>query len=69
MVYQELHHVDGSLSATQGILSFYINMKGPKVAAFPEDTMAAFDVMRAAHADLPIPERTGRSISIRRKPA
>lgn len=68
-VYQELHHVDGWLSATSETLSLHVDMNGPKVAPFPQDIMAALDRMRAAHAALPMPERAGRSIGIRRKPA
>jgi acyl-CoA thioester hydrolase len=65
--YQELHHVDGWLAATSETLSLHIDMSGPKVSPFPPDVMAKVDAMRASHADLPRPERAGRSIAIRRK--
>ena len=65
--YQEIHHVDGWLAATSETLSLHIDMSGPKVAAFPEDIMAKVDAMRAAHSGLPVPERAGRSIGIKRK--
>ncbi len=65
--YQEIHHVDGWLAATSETLSLHIDMSGPKVAAFPEDIMAKVDAMRAAHGGLPMPDRAGRSIGIKRK--
>ncbi|MEI5677997.1 thioesterase [Mesorhizobium sp. CGMCC 1.15528] len=65
--YQEIHHVEGWLAATSETLSLHIDMSGPKVSAFPEDIMAKVDAMRAAHGGLPMPERAGRSIGIKRK--
>ena len=68
-VYQEIRHVDGWLAATSESLSLHVDMNGPKVAPFPADIMANVEAMRAAHAALPMPERAGRSIGIRRRPA
>ena len=65
--YQEIHHADGWLAATSENLSLHIDMSGPKVAPFPPDVLAKVEAMRAAHAKLPMPERAGRSIGIRRK--
>jgi len=67
--YQEIRHVDGWLAATSETLSLHVDMAGPKVAPFPADVLAKIEAMRAAHAALPMPERAGRSIGIRRKPA
>jgi acyl-CoA thioester hydrolase len=67
--YQEIRHVDGWLAATSETLSLHVDMAGPKVAPFPADVLAEVEAMRAAHAGLPIPERAGRSIGIRRKSA
>lgn len=67
--YQEIRHVDGWLAATSESLSLHIDMSGPKVAPFPPDIMIKVEAMRAAHAGLPMPERAGRSIGIRRKSA
>jgi acyl-CoA thioester hydrolase len=67
--YQEIRHVDGWLAATSETLSLHVDMAGPKVASFPTDVLAKVEAMRAAHAALPMPERAGRSIGIRRKPA
>lgn len=66
-VFQELHHVDGWLAATSEVLTLHVDMAGPKVCPFPPDVLARIDAMRAAHAALPVPERAGRSIGIRRK--
>jgi len=65
--YQELRHVDGWLAATSETLVLHIDMAGPKVAPYPADVLAKVEAMAAAHADLPRPERAGRSIGIRRK--
>lgn len=67
--YQEIRHVDGWLAATSESLSLHVDMAGPRVAPFPADILEKVEAMRAAHADLPVPERAGRSIGIRRKTA
>ena len=66
--YQEIHHEDGWLAATSESLSLHVDMSGPKVAAFPPDIEPRVAAMRDAHAALPMPERAGRSIAIKRKP-
>ena len=65
--YQEIRHADGWLAATSETMSLHIDMSGPKVVAFPPDIWPAVEAMRAAHAGLPMPERAGRSIGIKRK--
>ena len=65
--YQEIRHVDGWLAATSETLSLHVDMSGPKVAPFPADVLAKIEAMRAAHSVLPMPERAGRSIGIKRK--
>ncbi|RWD63715.1 thioesterase family protein [Mesorhizobium sp.] len=67
--YQEIRHVDGWLAATSEQLALHVDMAGPRVAPFPADVMAKVEAMRAAHAGLPMPERAGRSIGIKRKSA
>ncbi len=67
--YQEIRHVDGWLAATSETLSLHVDMSGPKVAPFPADVLARIEAVRAAHSALPMPERAGRSIGIRRKTA
>lgn len=67
--YQEIRHVDGWLAATSETLSLHIDMAGPNVAPFPADIQPRVEAVRAAHAGLPMPERAGRSIAIKRKTA
>ncbi len=66
--YQEIRHAEkGWLAATSEQLALHVDMAGPKVAPFPPDILARVEAMRAAHAGLPMPERAGRAIGIRRK--
>ena len=65
--FQELRHVDGWLAATSENLMLHVDMAGPKVAPFPADIMEKVEAMATAHASLPVPERAGRAIGIRRK--
>lgn len=65
--FQEIRHRDGWLAATSETLSLHVDMAGPNVAPFPPDVLANVEAMQAAHAALPLPERAGRSIGIKRK--
>lgn len=65
--FQELRHVDGWLAATSENLVLHVDMAGPKVAPFPPDMKERVQGMAKAHAALPVPERAGRSIAIKRK--
>lgn len=68
--YQEVRHADeGWLAATSEQLALHVDMAGPKVAPFPPDILAKVEALRGTHAGLPMPERAGRSIGIRRKGA
>ncbi|MFC5387476.1 thioesterase family protein [Aquamicrobium segne] len=68
--YQEIRHAkEGWLAATGETLSLHVDMAGPNVTPFPDDIKPGIEAMRTAHAKLPVPERAGRSIGIRRKPA
>ena len=64
--YLEIRHEDGWLAATGEALSLHIDRSGPKVAPFQPEVAEQVAKMRAAHADLPVPARAGRSIAIRR---
>ncbi|MCB1463007.1 MAG: thioesterase family protein [Nitratireductor sp.] len=68
-IYQELVHLTGWLAATAEVLTLHIDMSGPKVSPFPSDVLARVEAMREAHAGLPWPDRAGRNIELRRKPA
>ncbi|QPC88177.1 thioesterase [Mesorhizobium sp. NBSH29] len=67
--YQEIRHSDGWLAATSESLTLHIDMEGPKVAPFPNDVAEKVAQMAQTHANLPTPERAGRSIGIKRKPS
>ncbi|MEO3385535.1 thioesterase family protein [Mesorhizobium sp. CAU 1741] len=67
--FQELRHVDGWLASTCEVMTLHVDMSGPKVCPFPPDILARMEKMAAEHAVLPKPERAGRSIGIKRKPA
>ncbi len=64
---QLIHAEEGWLAATSEQLALHVDMAGPRVAPFPPDILARIEAMRAAHAGLPMPERAGRAIGIRRK--
>lgn len=65
--YQEMRHGDGWLSATSENLMLHVDMTGPRVTPFPADIARRIAAMAKAHAVLPLPERAGRSIAIRRR--
>ncbi|MGV6849576.1 MAG: thioesterase family protein [Marinibacterium sp.] len=67
--FQELYHEDGWLAATGEALTLHIDRSGPKVAPFPPDIAGRISDMAAEHAGLPRPDRAGRSVGIRRRPA
>lgn len=67
--YQEIRHADGWLAATSESLSLHVEMAGPRVAAFPADIAARVEALATAHRSLPMPERAGRAIGIKRKTA
>ena len=65
--YQEIRHTDGWLSATSESLSLHVDMSGPKVAPFPADIAREGRSDAGRPCRLPMPERAGRSIGIKRK--
>lgn len=66
--YQELYHAEeGWISATSEQLSLHIDMTQKKVVPWPDDIRALLQGMLDAHSVLPMPERVGRRIGIRRK--
>lgn len=65
--YNEIVHKDGWVAATAEVLSLHVDMAGPKVSPFPEDVVPKLAHYKEAHAKLPVPERVGRSIGIKRK--
>ena len=67
--FQEILHPEGGVAATCETLTLHVDMSGPKVAPMPADILANFAAMKEAHAALPVPERAGRGIALKRKPA
>jgi acyl-CoA thioester hydrolase len=67
--YQEMWHSDGWCAATGEALTLHVDQSGPKVAPMPAHIQANLAGFLQAQGDLPRPERVGRRIGIKRKPA
>ncbi|MTI45405.1 thioesterase [Roseibium hamelinense] len=66
--YQELRHAEeGWLSATSEQMSLHVDMESRKVASWPEDIQQNFEALKAVQDELPVPERAGRQIGIKRR--
>ena len=66
--YQEIRHVDGWLAATSRIAVAACRHERPAGGPFPARDLARIDALAEAHGGLPLPERAGRAIGIKRKP-
>lgn len=66
-LYQELWHKDGWLAATAEGLTLHIDQSGPRVSPMPDHIQAALAKLRDAQADLPLPERVGRRVSLKKR--
>lgn len=65
--FQELRHAgEDWLSATSEQMSLHVDMTAKKVAPWPADVLARLESLAAVHRALPLPERAGRKIGIRR---
>jgi acyl-CoA thioester hydrolase len=63
--FEQLFHAEeGWLSATSENMALHVDMEAKKTAAFPNEVTARLDLMRAAHARLPMPEAAGRRIAM-----
>ncbi len=63
--FEQLHHADeGWLSATSENMALNVDMRIKKVAAFPDHVMERLELMKAAHAALPVPAGVGRRIEM-----
>jgi acyl-CoA thioester hydrolase len=62
---QPFHAADGWVSATSENMALHVDMAAGKTAAFPPDVAATLAKMKAAHAELPLPEAAGRRIAMR----
>ena len=61
---QLFHAVDGWVAATSENMALHVDMAAGKTAAFPSDIAAGLAKMKAAHAELPVPEAAGRRIAM-----
>ncbi|HEY2226151.1 MAG TPA: thioesterase family protein [Xanthobacteraceae bacterium] len=64
---QLFHAVDGWVSATSENMALHVDMAAGKTTAFPVDVAAALAKMKAAHAELPVPEAAGRRVAMPEK--
>ena len=63
--FEELFHADeGWLSATSENMVLHVDMTAKKTAPFPDFIAARLAKMKAAHAQLPVPEGAGRRIAM-----
>jgi acyl-CoA thioester hydrolase len=64
-LFHLMYH-DGSneLLATGEHMMLNVDMAGPKSAPFGEELAAKLEAIRAAHANLPVPDQAGRSIAL-----
>lgn len=61
---QLFHAAEGWVSATSENMTLHVDMATKKVAAFPPSVMRSLARMKAAHAQLPLPEAAGRNIAM-----
>lgn len=68
-LFQEMYHQDGWLAATCETLTLHVDMSGPRVAPFPPDILERIAATHRAHASVAVPQRAGRSVALRQRPA
>jgi acyl-CoA thioester hydrolase len=63
--FEELRHAtEGWLSATSENMTVHVDMGQRKTAPFPPDVRGTIDAVAKAHAMVPRPEGTGRSVGM-----
>jgi acyl-CoA thioester hydrolase len=63
--FEQLFHAqEGWVSATSENMSLHVDMDSKKTAKFPADVARCLAKMKAAHAQLPLPEAAGRKIAM-----
>ena len=60
-----VHAEEGWLSATSENMALNVDIVAKKVARFPDNVMARFALMKAAHDRLPPPDGAGRRIAMK----
>ncbi len=64
-LFHSMYRADGDdLLATGEHMLLHVDMAGPKSASFPTEVADRLAAIRAAHADLPVPEQAGRAIGL-----
>jgi acyl-CoA thioester hydrolase len=61
---QLLHATENWVAATCETMTLHVDMATKKVAPFPDSVMRALERMKTAHAELPLPDGTGRSVKM-----
>ena len=63
--FEQLFHAhDGWVSATSENLALHVDLDSKKTEPFPNEVAARLADMKAAHAQLPVPEAAGRRIAM-----
>jgi acyl-CoA thioester hydrolase len=63
--FEQLFHAEeGWVSATSENMSLHVDMNAKKVAPFPPSVTQRLVQMKAAHAQLPVPEAAGRRVAM-----
>ena len=63
--FEQLFHAEeGWVSATSENMSLHVDMTSKRTAPFPSDVTRCLSRMKAAHAQLPLPEAVGRKIAM-----
>ena len=57
----------GALVATIELMLLHVETAGPRATPFPDQAFARLRALHEAQADIPWPERAGRSIAIPRR--
>jgi len=67
--YEEMFHAGtNELAATSEQLALHVDMQTRRSAPFPDTILSRVDRLMSAHASLPMPERVGQRMGIRRAP-
>lgn len=64
-LYHEMHHAgEGGRAATIELMCMFLDLNVRRSAPFPASILARLEKIAAAHADMPRPEKLGRSVGL-----